>query len=189
MTLEEFLYEALLQARKSGPLSKERWLAVAKVAIVEHKIANKKAPRAKVSRQNNPLFDALALATGTQDVKQITRNAAKITAVALADIKEVCPTLTVAEIHRVVDAYKRRHPMWSCTPTAIAKHWAEFAQASRTATARTDVYQEPPDWKTSDAARLAVKASPETWQVIIERGWFDLATDIRADILRGLNSV
>ena len=192
MTLAERIYDALAAARQTGPLDKPRWLSVVSAAEHEHKVANKRKPnRTKLDRPRNPLFDALATATGCQDISQLTRNGAKAVGVALADIKEVCPSLTVEQINRVVDAYRRKHPTWPCTAPAIAKNWAEFAKTTggaQTATAKTDVYQEPPNWQQSEPARLAINASPETWQLVIERGWFALATDIRAGIHRGLAS-
>lgn len=189
MNLPEKIFEALAQERqRSGPISRERWLAIAAVTIAEDKVSRKRAPRTTtpVARPRNELFDALATACGCRDVSQLTRNGSKAVGVALADIREVCPELTVQDINRVVQAYKQRHPQWPCTAPAIAKNWAEFAQTDRTITAKTDVYQEPPGWKDSEAAMNALRTTPETWAIICERGWFELGSDIRADILKAL---
>ena len=189
MKLEEKIYAALLAEKARGPLTRDRWLAVAALTIEEDKQSRKRRPTGTVApRERNVLFDTLATSTGTQDVTKLTRDAAKSVGVALADILAVEPALTTQEIERVVASYRKRHPLWPCTPFAIAKHWAEFAKTDPTQGAKTDVYQEPPNWKTSEKARLALRASPDTWKIVTERGWFDLGTDVRADILRGLNT-
>ncbi len=183
--LSLFIYERLDAERKRAPLSKERWLAVVDIAIAEHKMMNKRRPRAKpTDRPQNELFNALALATGCQDVGQLTRDGARVVGVALADIREACPAVTVTDINRVTDAYRRRHPTWTCTAKAIAKHWSEFATGPQKT--KLDIYVEPTGWRTSEAARMAMKASVETWAIVIDRDWFDLATDIRKDIVRAL---
>lgn len=191
MSIGERIYDALLDARKRGEtLSRERWIAIANITVETVKQEKKRKPQIPGPRKaapRNDLFDALAKSTGTTDLGHITRMHAKTIGVALAEIKEVSPDLTSHEIQRVVDAYRKKHPTWPCTAMAIAKHWAEFARCDRTETAKTDVYQEPKTWKTSEPARLKMGASPETWQVITERNWFDLAVDIRADILAGMN--
>lgn len=188
ITLGEKIFEALAQERAQGNnLTRDRWIAVANLTIEEHKLTTKRRPRAaKTDRPHNPLFDALAIATGCRDISQLTRNGAKAVGVALADIREVCPDLTPAHIQNVVAAYRLRHPTWPCTALAIAKNWAEFANTPRTVAAKTDIYQEPPGWKESEAAMNALRTTPETWQIICERGWFELGADIRKDILNAL---
>ncbi len=189
MTPGERLYEhlAAARARNGGTLTRQAWIDAADQCLIEQAIAKKKSPtRTKADRPRNELFDTLATACGCRDVSQLTRNGAKAVGVAMADIREVAPHVTAAEIQRVVDAYKHRHPTWSCTPTAIAKNWAEFAKSDRTSTGKRDIYQEPPGWKQSNAARLAMNASLETWALVCERGWFDLSPDIRADILKAV---
>jgi hypothetical protein len=140
----------------------------------------KGAPRAR-----NPLFDALALATGTRDLTQLTRAAAKAIAVALADIQAVTPDLTVEEINRRAASYRRR---WTdprnLSAPALAKHWGQFAFAAgeaKTNAARRDVYQEP-DRAAWYAAAVSLYGEPVAVQMLA-KGWLELGTDFRTAIL------
>lgn len=156
MTFGEKLFEAFAARRKSSaPIAKEEWVAIADRVAHAEGIARKKQPKG-AGRARNPLYDALALATGTKDLAQITRNAGKAIGVALADIMEVCPDLTVEEINRRAAAYKRRWPdprNWSAS--ALAKHWPEYGGApTRTG---YDCAPEPKgDWRPA-AMRAAEK--------------------------------
>ena len=186
MTPGEKLFESLLAAREKagGTLTQADWIAAADQAIVDLQVLRKRKPRRlKTDRPRNLLFDSLALGTGCRDISQITRNGAKAVGVALADIREVAPGLTVEEIDRVVAAYRNRHPTWPCTATAIAKHWAEFAATAATRAAKRDLYVEPALW--SGAAKALY--GDDVGGQMVSRGWFELGTDMRADILRQLN--
>lgn len=186
MTPGEKLFEALLAARQKagGNLPRTLWIETADAAIADLQILRKRKPRRlKTDRPRNLLFDALALGTGCRDISQITRNGAKAVGVALADIREVMPTVTVEEIERVIAAYKNRHPTWPCTAGAIAKHWSEFAVTASTQAAKRDIYIEPVLW--SGAAKALY--GDDIGGQMVERGWANLGTDIRADILRHIN--
>lgn len=149
-------------------------------------ILRKKKPKG-APRARNPLFDALALATGTRDLSQLTRAAAKAIAVALADIQAVTPDLTVEEIDRRAAAYKRR---WTdprnLSAPALAKHWGQFAPTAgeaKTRAAMNDVYQEPEHWH---AAAVTLHGQDVADQMK-ERGWNNLGTDFRHELLKELN--
>ena len=159
--------EAIAKERErlGGKITAEQWDAVVDNLVVTEGVFRKKKPsskRPKEGRPRNPLFDALALGTGTRDLAKLPRMMGKTIGVALADILEVSPDLTPDEMERVISAYKSKHPTWPCTAMAIAKHWAEFAKSDATHAAKTDVYQEPPNWKTCEAARTRLSMSPQS---------------------------
>lgn len=156
-------------------------------------VLRKKKPKG-APRARNPLFDALALATGTRDLSQLTRAAAKAIAVALADIQAVTPDLTVEEIDRRAAAYKRR---WTdprnLSAPALAKHWATFGGApTRTGFA---VMEEPKeDWR--PAAKLV---ADETDDFTIREGrlsaladgykWFQFSADFKRLIFEKMQAL
>ena len=83
------------------------------------------APPAPVPRERNPLFDALAEAEGSKTA-ELTKPAARAIAVALAQIKQVCPELKAEEIHRRAENYRASMPGTLLTATALAKHWSRM---------------------------------------------------------------
>lgn len=149
----------------------------------------RRKPKGVKIPQVNPLFDALALATGTKDLREVTRNAGKMIGVALRDIAEVTLDLEPAEIYRRAAAYKSRHPTWDLTATALAKHWGEFGRGEQTRSARTDPYQIPKfDW-------LAIMRARYPGAVLVdslasgESTWSDIPIDIRKSVIaEGLSS-
>lgn len=146
-------------------------------------VLKKKKPKG-AARARNPLYDALALATGTRDLSQLTRAHAKAIAVALADIQAVTPDLTVDEINRRATAYKRRWPdPRNLSAPALAKHWASFGGApTRTGFA---VMEEPKDdWR--PAAKLVAEETDdftirESRLSALADGyqWFQFSTDFK----------
>lgn len=162
--------------------SADLWVkTVDEFAVVEG-VMRKKKPKGS-ARVRNPLYDALALATGTRDLGSITRNAGKAIGVALADIMEVCPDLKVEEIERVAAAYKRRWPdPRNLSAPALAKNWHLFAlngHAAKTRAALTDVYQEPADWVPAATKLYGADVAGQ----MREKGWMEIGTDLRRAIL------
>jgi hypothetical protein len=168
--------------RHGRKLTRSECIALLDQFAATQGILRKKKPKG-AARARNPLFDALALGTGTRDLSQLTRAAAKAIAVALADIQAVTPDLTVDEINRRAAAYKRR---WTdprnLSAPALAKHWGQFATLEgegKTRAALFDVYQEPKNWREAaeqlDGAEIA--------DLMVERGWMNLGPDIRRAIL------
>jgi hypothetical protein len=51
---------------------------------------------------------------------------------------------------------------------------------------KADIYTEPPDWKQNGRCRAALGLSPDSWALVVERGWFDLGPDVRKSILQSL---
>lgn len=185
MTFGEKLRNTLAAAKQvhGKDWNADLWVkTVDEFAVVEG-VMRRKRPKG-AARGRNPLFDALALATGTRDLESLTRNAAKAVGVALADIMEVCPGLTVEEIERAATAYRRQWPdPRNLSAPALAKNWHKFSTMSGAAKTRAglnDVYQEPADWVPA-AAKLY---GAELAQQMKAKGWMEIGTDLRAAILR-----
>lgn len=148
-------------------------------------------PKAKASHRVNGrdlLFDAICTACEL-DVNGLTREAAKQVATAKRDILEATPDVTPEDIAQRGEAWRRKYPtIRGCSPMALAKHWPALGTngGALTRGARKDNYVEPVGWKTSEAAKKALFVSDETWALIVARGWFDLAVDIRSVILKAM---
>lgn len=146
-------------------------------------------PKAAGTRKvggRDTLFDAIAEVCGV-DLAGLTREYAKKIATAKRDILEASPDLSPDEIRTRAEAWRKKYPTCALTPQALSNHWPSLGSAGKlTRGAKRDVYIEPDAWKESEGARAAMNASPETWEIIVARGWFDLAVDIRATILRAL---
>jgi hypothetical protein len=163
---------------------------VRKIIVEQAKAANlsPKRPRKKATdeppppRPRNFHFDALAAAFGYPE--KPTKAAARTIGAALAEIREVDPLVTPQELTRRAALVRRRYD--KAGVMALSAHWHEFGGGDKTKSARLDIYAEPAGWKTSEKARTAFNASPESWALIVQRGWFDLSPDIRADILRAM---
>jgi hypothetical protein len=76
----------------------------------------------KAARERNPLFDALAEATG-QNAEQITKSAGGQIGKALAEIKAVSPEITVEQIKERAANYRTHFADVSISPSALAKWW------------------------------------------------------------------
>lgn len=77
-------------------------------------------------RARDPLFDALALAEGS-DPYGMTRRGLRAVGVALAEIKGATPAVTVGEIVSRARNWPTHFGTATCTASAIAKHWARLA--------------------------------------------------------------
>jgi hypothetical protein len=86
--------------------------------------ASKPIPKARKPRDRSPLLDALAAIDGS-DPLQVPPKAWSGIASALADIKTVCPGVTVNEISRRSANYRLHHRDATISPHALAKHWAK----------------------------------------------------------------
>ncbi len=175
------LYDRLNQARANngGFLSKDEWLRIVSLQFEAELSANR--PRRIVKVTRNALFDALASGCGYA-LDQVTRNAARACAVALADILAVSPDLSEAEIQRRIVKYRAKHPDWPVTPPAIAKNWASLGSGDPTRTAKLDIYQEPREWR---SACLKLWGD-DIGEQIHSKGWSDIRALYGLDILREL---
>lgn len=84
-----------------------------------------------VARKRDPLFDALALSCGLK-LDEITRSAGAVVATALKEIRAVSYSVTPTEIASRASNYRRLHPQWELTPSAVAKHWASLGKSTAT---------------------------------------------------------
>ena len=82
-------------------------------------------PRKPVER--NPVLDALVESCGWE-IATTTRPAWAQAAVALRDIKEASPDVTADDIKAKAAAYRKAHPDWDLTPTALSKHWGGLSE-------------------------------------------------------------
>jgi hypothetical protein len=89
--------------------------------------------------ERNPVLDALVECCGG-DVSTTTRSAWVQAATALRDIKEVSPQVTHDEIKEKASTYRRLHPDWDLTSSALAKHWGSLVER------KTDLF-DGEDWR------------------------------------------
>lgn len=82
-------------------------------------------PRKPVER--NPVLDALVESCGWE-IATTTRPAWAQAATALRDIKEASPDVTADDIKAKAAAYRKAHPEWDLTPTALSKHWGGLSE-------------------------------------------------------------
>ena len=189
MTFGEKAFNALANARTKagGVLPKEVWIQTVDDLVALEAVFKKRKPSSKrpaEGRPRNVLFDALAIATGTRDLTKLSRIGGRTVGIALADIIDVEPELTVEKIESVVRSYKARHPTWPCTAMAIAKHWAEFAKTAPTNASKRDVYVEPTvPWR-----EVAAHIFPDAKDWIdphdfATKAWLEIADTCRSKIL------
>lgn len=191
MTFADKLWDAMQIARARNPdgkMTNDQWKAIVTEQSKKH--FGKKRGEATPTERGK-IFNALALATGTRDPAQLTRNGAKAVRLAMRDIVEVCQGMNdeqiIAEIQRRAALYVKKWPdPRNLTAPAFAKYWAEFG-GDRTRTAKMDIYIEPTgNWRTA-AHNLWPDAkdwiNPHDWDTI---RWFDVASDQRKMILQVL---
>jgi hypothetical protein len=89
------------------------------------------------ARKRDELFDALVAAWGV-DPAELTDSARGALNRALKELRAV--EATPAEVTVRVERYRRRHPKWEFTPTALAKFWASLSADSDNPDAITRAY-------------------------------------------------
>lgn len=128
--------------------------------------------------ERNPLFDRLAILTGSKDLSELTKSERRTIGVALSEIKAATPDVTADEIERRVLCYKRNHRDWALTCGAMAKHWSEFSVSPETKNQKRDPYKTPQDWQTLFRSCFPDVEPPTEWS--------DLSIPLRTDILNKL---
>jgi hypothetical protein len=141
------------------------------------------AKAAPIPRKRNDLLDALVSLCGGVP-ESTTKSEFRSAATALAEIKTVCPDLTVAELTARVDCYKRKNKDWALTPPALAKWWSHLGGGPRTQSERADIYMEPPGWR--GILQSMYGLSPDG---IRDKQWLDLGPDTRRDVLKRMHAV
>ena len=129
-------------------------------------------------RPRNPLFDALAEATGS-NLDQLTKPAGATIGKALADIKAVSADLTPEDIRHRAAEYHRRHPDWALTAPALAKHWAEFSPPPK-----REIPPEPVNWR-----GILGDHFPNSAYLDETRDWSHIPEGTRQSILDALQKV
>lgn len=76
-------------------------------------------------RARDLIFEALSAIDGA-DLEDITKSARGRINKAKSEIKAVCPELSSELIMARASRYKRLHPDWPLTSSALASHWAEL---------------------------------------------------------------
>jgi hypothetical protein len=137
-----------------------------------------------VQRKRNDLLDALVRLCGG-DPEQTTKSEFRTAATSLAEIKAVCPNLTVAELESRVEVYHRKHKDWALTPMSLAKWWSSCSDNAgpRTKSERSDIYQEPARWRSTLQRMYELSDA-----AVRDKAWLDLGPDTRREILKKLNS-
>ena len=136
------------------------------------------------------IFDAIGVACDI-DLTCLTRQMAKHIATAKRDILEASPSVTPEEIERRGDAYRAKYKDAACTPTALANHWAEFGRPTerRTRTAKTDVYQEPANWRDRLKRAGLPNMSADSIRILCEQTWAEIRTNYGREILSAIEGV
>lgn len=117
------------------------------------------------------LFDALCVACGINP-QEVTRMAATGIGTALADIAAVTPDLTPEEFGMRAAKYRREHPDWELTPTALCTHWGELGKGDAGQTVASMHASEPQGWQ-DVARRMFTEAEWDSLSidVLLRTGW------------------
>ena len=127
-------------------------------------------------------FDALCVACGINP-QEVTRMAATGIGTALADIAAVTPNLTPEEFGIRAAKYRREHPDWELTPTALCTHWGELGTGDAGQTVASMHAAEPQGWQ-DVATRMFQEAewSEGSIAVILQNGWSGMSLGHRKAI-------
>jgi len=182
------LAQELREYRRSHPniQPEEFWAKLEELADYNLKLLSlAERPRFSKKETLGVLFDALAEATGKVTIS-MTKPEKQATAVALAQIRQASPDVTPFEIKRRARLYRQKWRDWQLTPNALCSHWSELGDGGRTASAKTDIYIEPPGWRAvakelfPDAAEWG---NPHDFDTI---PWLDVSIYLRPKILAAL---
>ena len=80
-------------------------------------------PATAKARKRNPIFDALAVAEGS-NLDELTASAKGAIATAAAEIRKASPDVTPEEVARRAANYRRLMPKATLTASALSKHWS-----------------------------------------------------------------
>ena len=102
-------------------------------------------------RKRDLLFDAMAEACG-HDLMQLTKSSAAMIAKATSEIRPICKTPD--EVWEKAAIYKKLHPDWVLTPSALAKYWSSLTR-DQVDNQVSPKYQMHKDFEDEILARLA----------------------------------
>lgn len=172
----------LLKAEKvrAGNLS---WEIVS--SIIEGELERSFPKSKRITREvRGELFNALVKACGEEPDK-MTKPAARLAAVSLAQIKEACPDVDASELTRRVERHKRLYPGAAfTTPRSVAMHWARLNGHANTSTTGSS-YVEPADWRSKlKETALAAGYDTDRIQEICAGSWRDVPLSAQEMILK-----
>ncbi len=148
------------------------------------------AAAGKSTRPPDPCFEALVELQGST-LSGLAKSERGRLNRALQEIREACPGVTAAEIHRRADAYRAAMPGATLTASALAAHWSRLAPSAPSPAAQKNE---------GGAARLFradnVPPAPAGWEESFEvlydltplGEWHVQQPDVREAILRHLAS-
>lgn len=179
-TFGQLCAERLWEAKQPGkpPLTRPQIINIIDALIKEqgyHKARRKVDGR-------NVLFDSLAAACGV-NTNEITPYAGARIGKAMSNILAACPAVTPEEIAARVDRYRRFHPTWTVTPTAIASHWPALGggwqQSAQTTPPKLafDTQKEPDRWQEL-VSKALLNALPD------DTKWENIGPALRQRIVR-----
>lgn len=155
MTFADKLWDVLMKARARHPeqkLSEADW----KRNVNETAAAHFKRRKPQSLLERDKCVEALALATGTKDVTQMTEPELRSHRKALRDIRKVSGSLNdaelIIEIARRAGLYRDRHPTWPLTPMSLTKYWSHFGRMPGAPT-RKEMDEPSVPWR--DAMKIA----------------------------------
>ena len=120
--LSKLCREKLLEAKRNNP--KLSWDEIERVIEGCELEIIKESRQPRTPRKRNELLDAFMLACNLDPEKQ-TNAAVRAAAVALADIRSVSPLVKPDEFKARAQTYRKKHPDWPLTPSALSKWWGD----------------------------------------------------------------
>lgn len=134
------------------------------------------------------LFDGLCVACGVNP-SETTRPACATIGTALADIAAVTIDLTPEEFGMRAARYRKNHPDWELTPSALATHWGELGEGDLGRTLASQQANEPVGWQNALKAMLeAAEWDAGSISVMTSAGWTGLSLTHRKSIHRRLGT-
>ena len=108
---------------------------------------------------------------------------------ALADIAAVTPDLTPEEFGIRASKYRRDHPDWELTPTALCTHWGELGKGDVGQTVASMHAAEPEGWKSIAIGMLSeAEWSDPSIRVLLDGGWSRMSLGHRKAIQQRLTA-
>jgi len=177
-------WQNVMDARQGNPafrLTEDALIVCLRPALAKE--LPKRARAANNGAARNALFDAIARGFGHNG--KITRAAAGTIGSALAQIREVDPTVTAEDLERGAKYCRKKWP--DCGPMCLSVRWHEITanRSERTRASKSDIYVEPPPgWR-----EVAKKRYPDAleWTNATDFetiGWFDVSPLLRPEILK-----
>lgn len=147
---------------------------------------HEKSSTETASNLRSTLFEALANVCGMA-VNEMTRSATNSCGLALGQIIEVMPTVTVEDIWKRGKLYKNAFPNAVLSPTALSMHWAKFGGTGTFVNEPTttftmneaDPYAEPKwDWRSIALEKWPKKDYPHL-AYLETTSWKDLTLTLK----------